>query len=292
MLTERPELDPERLAALLDGRLNQGEADEVRSALASSSDDTTAAYADAVAIVSELAGEKMARVQEGRAKPFRVWAWSTAFAAAAVILVTLTLRPKRDVGGTPAEAASLIAQTAMTQPGLDWSSTRGATEDISVASRAARAGALLLDLEVAVRRGDLAVARQRSSAVVRLMDQVTGGAVVVAPYRGFALADSATPPSAEERKVVAGEVLQLVGTEIATAAVYLEALRIADPSGETKTLDELVSRASRAVAALRTDTDPATRAAADSFKVATQNHARSRGRIQQTASVLLRQLSQ
>jgi hypothetical protein len=167
-----PVIDDARLAALLDGRLDAAEREQALARIADSDDDYQV-FADAAAILREHEAQGAAAVpeepqpeppvaEETRVIPLRrrVRAWPTAaWGALAAVLVAVALIPVlRARGGDPYDPARLAAGVNDGQARLPagwvsasrWRVNRG-VEDPAYEARGARAGALLVDLEVAVR---------------------------------------------------------------------------------------------------------------------------------------------
>jgi hypothetical protein len=182
-------IDPERLAALLDGRLG-GEAREALIAeLAESDDETLHAYADAAAVAAELAADAPVdldterRARTGR-RPWR----ALAFALAAAVVLMIGVPFARQHSGDAATDATFVrglAQPPNGVPALPWGVTRGAGDALPTSSRAVRVGALMTDLEFANRSNPPAAAAL-ADVLGNQLAAVTGGAAAGALYQGIA----------------------------------------------------------------------------------------------------------
>jgi hypothetical protein len=146
----RPKIDPEKLAALLDGRMNEADRRELMSGVANSPDDL-ALIADVAAMNREMHSE-VTNISDTRTKR-RPWlvrqrGW-IAIAAGIVGITTLTMLGRRD--------------RPRPQPwpkGIDfvvWDKTRGPSEGprpSSATARSWRVGARIADLDLAIAAHD------------------------------------------------------------------------------------------------------------------------------------------
>ncbi len=189
-LRPESEIDPARLAALLDGRLT---GDERRSLLArlAASEEWAAVYADATAALG--AEQPAAGELRPSAGSSRIWRWSrgsqflTAAASIAVILVgAYWMLGRQPRAADPVSLA--VGHLASPDQGLfagwedrGWSTTRGSGVPRSDAARAARVGALSVDLELALRSGDSA-ARALARDIGVLLRDLPASAPVVSLY--------------------------------------------------------------------------------------------------------------
>ena len=171
-------VDPERIAALLDGRLDEREREQLMAQLAHS-EDAFETFVDASATVREvkLPGEQVSpgseahvsyrlRLPQGRrglAGPGRrVWIMAGTLAAA-LALLWVGLRAGLFSPSRPPDPARVVAllgeRPGSLAPGWSdagWPVARGASEPLTLRARSARIGARLVDLEVALRSGDSA----------------------------------------------------------------------------------------------------------------------------------------
>ncbi len=254
-LASPPEADAERLAALLDGRLDERQRAEAVERLASS-DDEFEAFVDALAVTRELeAEEEAAGVTPLRPRARRRW-WQRPggqWAAIAAVLVGLALLPalwsrSRDPGTD--DPARFAAQLSPEDTGLPagwnpspWGTTRGPGDPLTPEARAVRLGALLTELEVVVRARDTAAARV-AARIVGLLEGVRGGALATAPYRELGGRAGEPPerlaPLLEEgREGVAAAVADVEHLEL---GAWAEAGRIAARRRDAEFFRSRVSR--------------------------------------------------
>ena len=222
-LSDSSQIDPERLAALLDGRLDAAEAAAVRAELARADEDTLGAYADAAAIIGEL-GTPVVSIAARRARTRR---WMLTGAAAAGIIAVSVLgyqRVSRDDAVTPDALVLAMAPEVRAPDSPAWGISRGG-ETSDARSRAIRLGALLVDLELSARNPDSSSALLAAS-VSRLLSDVPGATLVAREY-----ADSTG--SAERRRTLGRSAASAVGEVLATVGAMLEAARVASASGDS-----------------------------------------------------------
>jgi len=148
-VSESQRIDPERLAALIDGRLSESEAAVLRRQLAASDDATLAAFADAVVVSREL--DPASGVQPSDVIPIRAGQsarrWTIlSTAAAAVIVAAIVLRFRTGDVYEPRQFARALPPTVSTTEGSVWGETRGLRTELSDRVLSARIGALLTDL--------------------------------------------------------------------------------------------------------------------------------------------------
>ena len=286
-MTDPQRIDPERLAALLDGRLSDTEAAEVRRQLAAADDDTLSAYADAAAVAGELAGES--RVVPIRSAPSarRRWLIPAAAAAAAAIAAVIVWRPRPSNEYPPSSYAEALPRGARAPDDPVWGRTRGAGDGLQDRARAARIGALLTDLDVDAVRGDST--QQHAEALVRLIQGMLAGGTVAAQLPADSLAHLS-------RQTIAsvGRQATMLATDSAfvTAGAYLEAARIATTAGDVTFFDQ---RPPTALSALRRDQaslDPPTKDALVAFDNVVQARPRDAARLGEAVQRLLRALTQ
>lgn len=250
LLTDPERIDPERLAALLDGRLGDAEAEAVRRELARSDEDTLAAFADAAAVAAELEQDAAADapaqlngaidgtrtnpvtpLEAARSRrPRRRWMVPAAAAAAAAAIVSIIVwRPTRD-SYLPRTLARSLPPAASTAEGPVWGANRGVGGELPPRIRAARIGATLVDLEVDARAGRST--RDNALALANLLDGALGGSPAAGSIRALP-AGSIAKLSSDQLTTLGSESLDLVDREFAQAAAYLEAARLASTAGDT-----------------------------------------------------------
>jgi Putative zinc-finger len=279
---KEPRPDDERLSALLDGRLTGRERDEVLAHLAADDEDYQV-FVDTADVLREAeAGEDAAprreesgarREEEGRIPPSlrpgaRRWPGRAprriALAAAAAGLVVLAVLALRGRAAAPGDPVRLAGRLAYAERGLPegwterrtWSSARGGAATRREA-RAARAGALLVDLSVAVAARDSADTRLLAT---QLRERFDAQATSSSPIRQVSA--RAGEPSAALRPLVekAAERLEArLGRDHLRLGAWTEAASLAAyrrdeaffRSGDTR---RMLGRAERLTAA-----DPAAR---------------------------------
>ena len=183
----------ERLAALLDGRLDPRAREELLARL-SADDEDYRVFAETAAILREAEEEDAAAeatpapagvtpLRPRRAPPVRRWLAAAAVVAAVTLASVAVLRGR---GGLDADPVALAGQLAHAGEGLPagwtdarpWSSARG---DASAAGLPAgvRAGALLMDLAVAVDARDSAATHLLARQLADRFDRAAarGGAL-------------------------------------------------------------------------------------------------------------------
>jgi hypothetical protein len=169
---KEPRHDDERLAALLDGRLEGPERDELLAYLATADEDLYVFARTAAALrgmeeqeaaqaqrADESANDPPARETPPSVRPgWRRWKAPRAIVPAVIagllVLGIFVTRGRAASAGDPAQLASLMGDEALPQGWLDIPAGTGSRG--SVERRAAEAGKLLLDLAVSIRAGDSA----------------------------------------------------------------------------------------------------------------------------------------
>ena len=287
-------IDPETLAAFLEGGLAPAERERVMRALAESPD----AYADfleAAAVARELDPQSsVAAVEIGAsAKPKgtpvvpiaakrRGTRWYVAPALiAAGIAAVVVVRLNNDGAGV--RSVALAPSIQLVRPGSGsvaatlgdgwdqprWSVVRGGESGVGDAARAFRAGARYAELEVAAQAGDAAAVARASESLARTAETVDAGAPVAAQLRAFA-GDSARTRVADQLRSLLGAVNEFdagVWTESARLALLANRLDFFAPQGEPiselKRLIATLDSTSPTVAPLRAIAPARTWTAAD-----------------------------
>jgi hypothetical protein len=187
----RPELDAEKLAALMDGRLNAPERADLLARLAASPEDLEV-HGDAAAVLGELEPEPSKalpfapRAADGRRRVYR-WLAAAAILAGIALVGPLFQVVRRSAPPVPGRfTETLLENGALLPAGLEerpWTTVRGGgTEPLTSSALAARAGALAVDLEIAVWSRDSAAPRLAGELAL-LLSAVPAGAPVAAMYR-------------------------------------------------------------------------------------------------------------
>lgn len=261
----RPHMDRNQLAALLDARLAEREREDALAHL-SASDEDAEVFADAAAalrdleaedgivVVDETADEEPPRVTEAepahdaKVLPLRppstrrAWRRPPArwVALAAVLVAALLVLPSRFGGpGSSGDYAALLQnrQAGLPAGWIDepapWGGTRGANDPMIDNARAARLGALHVDLELAIAARQAEATSTRSQQIAFILDDVSTGGTVSPTYREIARragepSESLAGLLADGRKSVA----MFVDADYFALGAWAEAARIAARQGD------------------------------------------------------------
>ena len=236
----KPKLDAERIAALLDGRLDERQRAEVMAQLASS-EEAFDAFVDAAAVTPQLtlrgsrpgAGRRWLRGRtDGWRGPGRRWLALAAVLAGIAIAPWSWSRLWRPAADPGEQLAVLLADAGSGLPrgweGQPWSTMRGSSDGLAPRARAIRLGARLVDLELAARAGDRVTTGVTATDIAVLAEGLPAGGVVGALHRNIARragepASQLTPALADGRVAAA----RLAGEDLVRLGVWLEAARIA-----------------------------------------------------------------
>ena len=229
--TSAPPVDPERIAALIDGRLD---ADQRAALLAEldASPEAFEAFSDAVAALRDIDGDRPASIgggtpPSGRApRPFRSYA--PPIALAAVILIAVALPLARSMRGGQLDEPRALAALVQPTDGsaiAPWSELRGSGDALSPRARAVRIGARIVELELLVRSRDTSAARV-ALQVAALLDGIPAGGVAASAYRSLAVTGTgAQSPAALGEAASFAE--QVAGRPEVRAGAWLQAARVA-----------------------------------------------------------------
>lgn len=230
-------IDPEQLAALLDGRLDDATRADVLSRLAASQDDVEL-FADAAAIMGEVspapAPAHPAPTDLPRVARWPARRWLTLAAGIAGIAIWLTLRARTGQLGSdePHQLLASLDTRARGLPpnwdGAPWVATRGIAPPLTPDARAARLGAALTDLTLASQSHDPR-APSISESIAALLIDIPGGAPAAALYHQVARLLSADSTAAAAPLISQGwqSVTQLTDAPHLRLGAWLEAARIA-----------------------------------------------------------------
>jgi hypothetical protein len=262
----KPTIDAEQLAALLDGRLTDAERRALVERLAESPSDLTA-FADAASVIGELGlaptdatsepaakpGDTPGPIQAVRLEPVtpqaaisapysaaasrprshRRW-YANAAAAAAIAAIAIlpwwVARARR----LPDNMADVVALVDRLAPGLPvdwdgepWEVTRGASADLTAAPYTARIGARLTDLEVAANAGDT-TALGIAEDIARLLDAIPASGPALTIYDGIHAAADHRPEALTPLVKQGRRALTgLVDADWLEAGAWAEAARLA-----------------------------------------------------------------
>lgn len=233
----QPAIDPEVLAALLEGRLPADQRAAVLARLAAA-EPALEAYIDAVAAMSELEPARMIGdrgAAKSAVKPRRRLSRGSWLAIAAVLAglavapwLTTRMGSKRT---DPGRFVALLGGPAAGLPagwdGRPWSSVRGVDQPLTASARATRLGARLVDLEIAVQARDTTAANLAGD-VAALLEALPAGSPVTAMYRDIGRRAGAPPQDLKPLLVQAGSAAaRLAGPDLARLGAWAEAARIA-----------------------------------------------------------------
>jgi hypothetical protein len=239
-------VDPERLAALLDNRLDPKERDDVLRQLASS-EDAREAFGDAAAVLREIEESDKPSGAVGPAKEggggasadaWRRWFRSPAFrsALAAAIVIAVALPVALRTWGNRSQSVEVSGFTAaLSDTGAlpadwnaqPWSAHRGAEAPLSDTARAVRLGARLTDLELSIRARDTMSIAFASAAASLLAELPVSGPAATA-IRSVGADTGASPAVRLERLSAARRLAEaLVARDALEEGGRLEAARIA-----------------------------------------------------------------
>ena len=235
-------IDPERIAALIDGKLNDAE----RAALMAELDASPEAFevfADAVAALSDddeeeaqpAANPPAAVIPIATRRPrSRLYASIGAIAATLIVIVGLSLL--RGSGGstnTPQTLVALLDRPNDAVPltaAAPWSELRGGDDGVAARARAVRIGVRLVDLELLMRSGDTAAASRVARQIGTMLDGIPAGSAAATAYRTIADSPSAT---ADARQTAASFAERVAGAEGVRLGAWLEAARMATASRDS-----------------------------------------------------------
>jgi hypothetical protein len=233
-VSPRP-IDPERIAALIDGRLNAADRTALLAEL-EASPEAFEIYNDAVAALREGVTETAPGIPAGaspsRRMPrwFRTYAPVTALAAALAIAVALPLMRRAGRSGLeePRALAALVEPTGDATTiwqRTPWNESRGSAEALSARARGVRIGAFIVDLEVLARARDTSATRI-ALQIASLLDAIPAGAVAASAYRSLA-SQGMGSASAEALGSAASFAEQVAGVSAVRVGAWIEAARMA-----------------------------------------------------------------
>jgi len=233
-------IDPERLGALLDGRLTGRERAELLARLAAS-DEGVEVFADALAVQGELEDEDRraaGAADDPRVLPFRrpargaPWrpgprlALAASVAAVAVGMAAWGLARRGAGDDDPGRYAALLARPGL-PAGWDaapWTAARAAGETLDPRARAVRVGARITDLEAAAATRDSVAARRAAAEVGALLGALPAAGPATAVYDEIGRR-AGEPEAARERG--RRTAARLAGEEGVALGAWAEAARLA-----------------------------------------------------------------
>ena len=230
--------DDERLAALLDGTLTDGERQELLAELAASGDDYDV-FVETAALLQEMEDADSAGgpAPDGvipirpRARPR--WGaparWGALAAGIAGVALVASLAGRRSAGEDPVRVADRLAHAERGVP-EGWvplrSSSRGGARGTVSPGLSASAGALLVDLSVEVQAGDTAGIRELADRVRTRYDSQGGPS---SPFRQ--IAERAGAPADSLARLLAEGTKRLEGRmrrDHLRLGAWVEAARLAE----------------------------------------------------------------
>jgi len=315
---KEPRIDPEQVAALLDGRLDEQRRTELLACIAASEEGLDV-LADTAAVLRELEGPCDAEDSEGtepaslpgdggiiplhppfrrRRWPVRRWAALAAALAAVALVPVLWSRLHTPDPRDPGRPITLLAETGV--PGLPagwserpWRLVRGSAASLVPEARAARLGALQVDLELAVGARDSAAASQLVGEIETLLADVPASGPVMDEYRVVARRIGEPPARlagalAEARTGMA----VLAGEERVALGAWAEAGRVAASLRDVAFFRDRATRAAFEWAASLPSLGEPARTAAERIRSATRAEgAPDWGTLEHDLSVLLTDLA-
>jgi hypothetical protein len=245
-------LDPNTLAALIEGRLRGPARDAALSKVAASADDLEI-LADAFAVSRELDGDVTdIRSYSGRTRARRplMMNWMSAAAAAIILVASVPLMLRHDA--SPADGfASLMSSRIALAPDWaqhSWSATRGANDGIGERARGVGVGALTSTIDIAVARGDSSAANL-AGQIASLLSDVPGAGDVVSTYRRLSELHGAIP--VDQLHKARSAAREMVSKSAFDDGAWLEAARIAAVARDSAFFETKASR--RQLADLQSD---------------------------------------
>jgi hypothetical protein len=251
----------ERLAAFIDGRLDEADRADVLAVLARSQD-AREVLADAVAALHpDTIGDTAAGIVLSAKRPHRWRSWSIAAAGIAATVTLVALGTLRD--GGPPSAALLDAVERAPAIVLDggwvdrgWTVMRGSgdLEEIGVF----RIGVRLIDLQVAARAGETADQNRIALDLASLLATLGGGAALARPFESIASGASQSESTISDeieatRSILDGPSLRLgYALEIARLAA-----RLGQDDMARRAVRDVAGDVDRAAMLLRADSLPA-----------------------------------
>jgi hypothetical protein len=229
-----PMIDPERLAALIDGRLGAAERRAILNQLASADEETLAAFADAVAVRGELDDGTVVRAPDGAWHRRPRWTRAAWLSAAAAIVAAAGIggyawRTSIDTYEDPTRYSDFVQGAGLESPAMHLWTTRGGSAAPSARSEAlaVRIGACITDLGLAARTGD-AAAREIVASIIRTLSDVDGSTNAIAKYRRVeADLRAGARPGEDQLRDAARSAALAAGPSATRAGAWVQAARVA-----------------------------------------------------------------
>lgn len=218
-------MDPNRLAALIEGQLSEQDREELVASIGPA--DAAGVLSDAMAALADI--EEVPTAMRARARRWHPGVWMALAACVAGVLLfpVAWLRSHRTTDVGPGQYAALLAAHGVRMPAgwndTPWDVTRGA-EELTPEARAFRIGVRLTDLGLAAQGADSSAA-QYAAEIAALVDQSPGAEPVAAAFR--AIARSSEPARATQVDSASRAVLTLPDAELTRFGAWTEGARLA-----------------------------------------------------------------
>ena len=236
---KEPSIDPERLAAFIDGRVREPERSVLLTEIASS-DQAFDAFIDASVVLAEIesSGKPVSRALQqhsryARRKPLKLMVVAVAASILVVAAVHSVLTRGRNVSSrTDPQVLALVAPASRS---LDsgfyrtalWPATRGASIPMRADARAVRLGVRLADLQLDA-AASTAIGQTPASDIAAMLDGVAGAAAAAAMFRDLSSRASAGDTlSTATMQRARDDVLQFADSDLVDAGFALEMTRAA-----------------------------------------------------------------
>lgn len=218
----RPSIDLERLASLLDGRLKEPERSELLVRLARSPDDLEL-LADIVAISPERATSGSSARPVDIRTPRRPWRIPPRYLAAAALILGIVVVPTMYMR---TERSPAVFPPAWNY--TPWGGSRGEDAFVSSAGRSWRVGARLTDLAVSIRAHHDASAATFATDIARALADVPAAGPAVAIFQDIAARAISDPKRAAELAREGRDAARaLLDSNVVDLGEWTEAARLA-----------------------------------------------------------------
>ncbi len=220
--------DPERIAALVDGKLGAAEREQLLREL-SASPDGVELLADVAAVLDGAGGAPAVQIRPVPARATR-WPRYAIGGAIAAVLAFVILMPRGRNANESVDGFLAIVASAPRPSDAGWSTApwplvRGEGAAVTADGRAVRVGARIVDLDVALRSADSSVAGIAGEIAAEL-DAVPGSAPIASRYRAVATdrrSGAERPAMSDSYRAAA----TIVGAAGASRGALLETTRLA-----------------------------------------------------------------
>lgn len=235
-----PRLDPNELAALMEGRLGERERAALLARLADD-DEAREVLAEAAVLAGEMeapgsggAGSGTPVIPLRPGTPARRWPWLAAAAVVAGLALGVLLWSGGGAGDAVGRPLAMLEADAGPLPaGWDeapWPATRSAVGPLTEEARAGRLGARLVQLELAVAAGDPALS-PLAAEIAALLEPVPAAGPVADRYRRIGGEGGA---SAGDLRDARRSVAELVERDALELGAWTAAARVAAYRGDAE----------------------------------------------------------